>query len=252
MSCDERSPMSLEPLPGISTAEMVVQRIRDAILEGTLRPGDRLIEADIAAELGISRGPVREGIRLLAAEGLVVLRRNRGAIVASPTFEDILEVYVVRKGLGSLALQHAISLDVATAPEFDDALVLLDRLRDPEVQADPLLMMDADLAFQSALFDLSGLVRITSVLDQTARDIPVFVRVLGITYDSVDHAALIERHDHLVEAIRTHHRDSALRAWDDHIRSTVGEFSRGYPDAQIERIFDLPLMHHILDHSSHP
>jgi DNA-binding GntR family transcriptional regulator len=94
--------------------------------------------------------------------------------------------------------------------------------------------------------------RITSVLDQTARDIPVFVRVLGITYDSVDHAALIERHDHLVEAIRTHHRDAALRAWDDHIRSTVGEFSRGYPDAQIERIFDLPLMHHILDHSSHP
>lgn len=244
--------MSLEPLVGASTAEMVAQRLRDAILEGNLQPGDRLIEADIAAELGVSRGPVREGIRLLAAEGLAVLRRNRGAVIASPTFEDILEVYVVRKGLGSLALQHAISLDAATAPEFDDALILLDRLRDPEVQADPLLMMEADLHFQSALFDLSGLVRITSALDQTARDIPVFVRVLGITYDEVDHASLIERHDHLVDAIRTRHRDSALRAWDDHIRSTVGEFARGYPDAQLEGIFDLPLMHHIFDHSSQP
>jgi DNA-binding GntR family transcriptional regulator len=243
--------MSLQPLPGISTAEMVAQRIRDALLEGTLHPGDRLIEADIAAELGISRGPVREGIRLLASEGLVVLRRNRGAVVASPTFEDILEVYVLRKGLGSLALQHAISLDVATAPEFDDVLVLLDRLRDPEVQADPLLMIDADLAFQGALFELSGLERITAVLDQTARDIPVFVRVLGITYDEVDHAALIERHDHLIAAIRARRRDEVLRAWDDHIRSTVGEFSRGYPDAQMEGIFDLPLMHHVFDHPSH-
>lgn len=243
--------MSLQPLPDLSTAEMVAQRIREAILDGTLGPGDRLIEADLAAELGISRGPVREGIRLLATEGLVVLRRNRGAVVSSPTFEDILEVYVLRKGLGSLALQHAISLDVASAPEFDDVIVLLERLRDPEVQADPLLMMDADLAFQSALFDLSGLERITAVLDQTARDIPVFVRVLGITYDDVDHAALIDRHDQLIAAVRAHRRDDALRAWNDHIRSTVGEFSRGYPEAQIEGIFDLPLMHHVFDHASH-
>ncbi len=242
--------MSLPPLPDLSTAEMVAQRIREAILDGTLGPGDRLIEADLAAELGVSRGPVREGIRLLASEGLVVLRRNRGAVVSSPTFEDILEVYVLRKGLGSLALQHAISLDVASAPEFDDVIVLLERLRDPEVQSDPLLMMDADLAFQSALFDLSGLERITSALDQTARDIPVFVRVLGITYDDVDHAALIDRHEQLVGAIRAHRRDDALRAWDDHIRSTVGEFSRGYPEAQIEGIFDLPLMHHVFDHAS--
>jgi DNA-binding GntR family transcriptional regulator len=243
--------MSLPPLPDLSTAEMVAQRIREAILDGTLGPGDRLIEADLAAELGVSRGPVREGIRLLASEGLVVLRRNRGAVVSSPTFEDILEVYVLRKGLGSLALQHAISLDVASAPEFDDVIVLLERLRDHQVQSDPLLMMDADLAFQSALFDLSGLERVTSVLDQTARDIPVFVRVLGITYDDVDHAALIDRHEQLVGAIRAHRRDDALRAWDDHIRSTVGEFSRGYPEAQIEGIFDLPLMHHVFDHASH-
>ena len=52
--------MTLEPLADASTAEVVAQRIRDAILDGKLRPGDRLIEADIAAELGISRGPVRK------------------------------------------------------------------------------------------------------------------------------------------------------------------------------------------------
>lgn len=240
--------MSFEPLHGLSTPELVAQRIREALLDGTLRPGDRLIEADIASELGVSRGPVREGIRLLGVEGLVVLRRNRGAVITSPTFEDVLEVYILRLSLGLLALNHAMQLDVASAPEFADVELLLARLRDPEVQEDPLLMMEADLHFQSALFDLCGLSRITSVLDQTARDIPVFVKVLGITYDDVDHAALIERHSRLIEAVRTRHRADADHAWREHVRCTVGEFARGYPDAQVEGIFDLPLMHHVYDH----
>ncbi len=243
--------MTLQPLPDLSTSELVAQRIRDAILEGSLHAGDRLVEADIAAELGISRGPVREGIRLLAGEGLVLLRRNRGAVVTSPIFEDVLEVYVLRLSLGLLAINHAMQLDVASAPEFANVDVLLRRLRDPEVQSDPLLMMDADLRFQSALFDLCGLTRITAVLDQTARDIPVYVKVLGITYDDVDHAALIERHERLVQAVRTRHRGDAELAWRDHVRCTVGEFARGYPDAQIEGIFELPLMHHVFDHDQH-
>ena len=127
--------MSLEPLPELSTSELVAQRIRDAILDGAMRPGDRLVEADIAAELGVSRGPVREGIRLLAGEGLVMLRRNRGAVVTSPTFEDVLEVYVLRLSLGLLAIHHAMQLDAATAPEFADVELLLRRLHDPEVQS---------------------------------------------------------------------------------------------------------------------
>lgn len=240
--------MTYEPLPQASTADMVAGRIREAILDGTLRPGDRLIEADIAAELGVSRGPVREGIRQLVPEGLVVLRRHRGAVIASPTFEDVLEVYIMRLGLGLMAISHAIGLDAASSPDLDDVELLLQRLRDPEVQCDELLMMDADLAFQGALFELSGLARITSVLDQTARDIPMFVRMLGVTYDDVDHEALIARHERLVEAIRARRRDEASAAWRDHVRCTVGEFARGYPDAQIQGVFDLPLMHHIFDH----
>ena len=240
--------MSLQPLPDLSTSELVAQRIRDAILDGTLHAGDRLVEADIAAELGISRGPVREGIRLLAGEGIVLLRRNRGAVVTSPTFEDVLEVYVLRLNLGLLALHHAMHLDVASAPEFADVDILLRRMRDPEVQADPLLMMDADLRFQSALFGRCELPRITAVLEQTARDIPVFVKVLGITYDDVDHEALIKRHERLITAIRARRRADAEAAWRDHVRCSVGEFARGYPDAQIEGIFELPLMHHVYDH----
>lgn len=240
--------MTLPPLPDLSTAELVAQRIREAILAGDLHPGDRLIEADIAAELGVSRGPVREGIRLLVPEGIVVLRRNRGAIIASPTFDDVLEVYIMRLALGTLAITHAMGLDAATAPELTDVEWLLHRMHDPEVQADPLVMMEADLLFQGAVFDLSGLQRITDVLDQTARDIPMFVRMLGITYDAVDHEALVARHERLVAAIRDRQRAEAIEAWRDHVKCTVGEFARSYPDARLEGIFDLPLMNHIFDH----
>ena len=236
--------MSFEPLPGQSTAELVAERIRSAILEGTIEPGERLIEADIAADLGISRGPVREGIRLLVPEGLVVLRRNRGAAVVSPTFDDVLEVYALRLALGGLAFDHIAALDATHAPGFDDALVLLDRLRDPEVQQDAALMMDADLLFQQSLLELSLLPRITATLEQTARDIAVFVRLLGITYDAVDHASLIDRHERLLTALRSRDAREAMAVWREHIRCTIGEFARGYPEAEIQGIFDLPLMHH--------
>lgn len=240
--------MSLAPLPDHSTAELVAQRLRDAILEGHLRSGDRLIEADIAADLGVSRGPVREGIRLLVADGVAELRRNRGAVVFSPTLDDVLEVYVLRFGLGLLALSHGINTGMAKDPRLSDVDVLLERLRDPQVQADPVLMMDADLRFQSALFERCDLSRVNNVLDQTARDIPVFVRLLGITYDTVDHADLISRHQGLVGAIRRSDRDAALDAWRSHIRISVGEFARGYPDGDVREIFERPLTQHIFDH----
>lgn len=238
---------AFSPLPEASTADVVAQRLRDAILDGSLRPGDRLVEHDLAARFQVSRGPVREAIRLLVPDGLVVLRRNRGAIVASPTFDDVLEVYAVRMSLGSLALAQAVYVDAAAHPEFGGLLILLQRLSDPEVQADALLMMEADLLFQDALLATSGLPRITSILDQSARDVAFFVRMLGISYDSSDHAALIQRHERVIEAVRECDPEAATDAWQTHIRHTVGEFARRYPDADISGVFSHPLTEQLFD-----
>ena len=238
---------AFSPLPEASTADLVAQRLRDAILDGSLRPGDRLVEHDLAARFQVSRGPVREAIRLLVPDGLVVLRRNRGAIVASPTFDDVLEVYAVRMSLGSLALAQAVYVDAAAHPEFGGVLILLHRLSDPEVQADALLMMEADLLFQDALLATSGLPRITSMLDQSARDVAFFVRMLGITYDSSDHADLIRRHERVINAVRECDPEAATEAWQAHIRHTVGEFARRYPDADIRGVFSHPLTEQLFD-----
>lgn len=233
------------PLPESSTAHLVADRIREAIWQGTLQPGDRLVETDLAERFEISRGPVREAIRLLAPEGLIVLRRNRGAVVANPTFDDVLEVYAARMNLGELALATLARRGVDRAT-FDEVASRLDRLRDPMVQAEPVSMLEADLAFQDALMRLSGLPRISDMLENSGRDAASFVRLLGITYESTDHDALIARHERTLAAIDAANPAEAVTAWQDHIRVTVAEFARGYRDVSNVSDDQHPLFAHVL------
>ncbi|GHF41525.1 DNA-binding GntR family transcriptional regulator [Amycolatopsis bartoniae] len=97
------------PMPdeGMSGPVFAYTSIRSWIVEGRLRPGERLIEQRIAAELNLSRTPVREAVRMLAADGLVVTARNRGAVVRTLGRQDILDTYELRARLESYACELA-------------------------------------------------------------------------------------------------------------------------------------------------
>ena len=97
---DRRRPTSTSPL----------EALRDAIVDGRLRPGERIKEIPLAEELGFSRAPVRDALRLLERDGLVELVPNRGAIVPELRAVDVLEVYALRASLGTLAL-HKLMLE---------------------------------------------------------------------------------------------------------------------------------------------
>ena len=243
---------ALSPLPQASTSQLIAERIRAAILEGDLAPGDRIVEADLAERFEISRGPVREALRLLAPEGLLELRRNRGAIVASPTFQDVVEVYAVRMSLGSLALTQAIHINAPQHPDFPELLKKFALLSDSTTQSDPLTMMNTDLQFQGALLALGDLPRITSILDQSAKDAASFVRMLGISYDPADYSALIARHERTLHAVQIGSVPNAVSSWQDHIKNTVAEFTRGYPDAHettLGEAFSHPLIEQLFDNT---
>lgn len=83
--------------------EEAADRLRDMILEGELAPGDRIIEQSLCDRLGLSRTPLREAIKTLTAEGLIVLQANRGATVASLSLEDIEDTFRVIGVLEALA-----------------------------------------------------------------------------------------------------------------------------------------------------
>jgi DNA-binding GntR family transcriptional regulator len=95
------------PRPAETRFEGIVDAVREAILTGRYRPGERLVQDELAEGLGISRIPLREALRRLEGEGLVIISPNRGAIVRPLAPKDVVDLYDVRLALESLALRRA-------------------------------------------------------------------------------------------------------------------------------------------------
>src|SRR6185312_12097300 len=105
---DDRAAMSTEiERIGHSYADQAEAALRDQILSGHRAPGDRLNEVEIAAELGVSRGPLREAMQRLARDGLVVVQPHRGSYVRNLEPDEIVELYDVRIALECAAARLA-------------------------------------------------------------------------------------------------------------------------------------------------
>ena len=90
-----------------TTSEIVLESLREQIINGTLQPQEKLVEAEIARKFGLSRGPVREALRQLAVEGLVDYCPNKGCTVALLSPQDAYEVFFLRGSLEKLAIQKS-------------------------------------------------------------------------------------------------------------------------------------------------
>ena len=98
--------------------DVVFNTLRQAILRGELKPGERLMEIQLANKLGVSRTPIREAIRKLELEGLVLMIPRKGAEVAEITEKNMRDVLEVRKALEELAVQ--LACEKITAEEIED------------------------------------------------------------------------------------------------------------------------------------
>src|SRR3954452_15019019 len=150
--------MSSRRGPAPSNVDLALEAVRDAIVAGRLRPGERIKEIPLAEGLGFSCAPVRDALRLLERDGLVELVPNRGAIVPELRAVDVLEVYALRASLGTLAL-HKLMLDdesLALAP-LERELARLVRAGERRRARDAA---DADLAYQQAIVTVAGLPRV--------------------------------------------------------------------------------------------
>ncbi|MEQ8747059.1 GntR family transcriptional regulator [Pyruvatibacter sp.] len=96
---------AFEPVPGQGLVEEVCRQLRNAVFDGHLRPGDRVVEATIAKQLGVSRAPVREAARMLAQHGLLHQEPRRGFFVSTLTLGDVSDVFDLRRCL----ITHAVT-----------------------------------------------------------------------------------------------------------------------------------------------
>lgn len=217
----DRATRRLEPLEQGSLSERAYNAIRTSIVSGRFEPGERLIESELAEELGVSRAPIREAFRKLADEQLVVERPRYGTYVREFTAKDFVDIYNVLSAIESLAvrlivrnraplesLKHIIEEMTHAADEGYLAQVV-----EIELRFHRELCSVADNQYLDAVFRLlSGLVGMALSLDDAA-----YANMKDI---ALEHYPLLEK---IEEAIETNDEEQAVFAVRSHIRASIGE-----------------------------
>lgn len=184
----ERAPrLALAESPTLP--ERVYQGLRDAILNGTFMPGEMLRQEDVAAQLGVSRSPLREALPRLQAEGIVVLHPRRGYAVATLNPKDVVEAFDLRilleTELGRRAIRSRTDQDVATVDRIVARMGELTRHAD---SADRSHWFDLNAEFHSALLAPADCPHHVRALHTTRNVMEAYVRAeVGFTGD-LEHA----------------------------------------------------------------
>ncbi|MFI5624913.1 GntR family transcriptional regulator [Nocardioides sp. NPDC051685] len=151
---------------GESLRDYARNAIRERIMTVDLKPGQRLVERELAAELAVSRIPLREALRMLAAEGLVLLIPGKGALVAPFGPEDVTHLFDVREVLESLAAQLAASR--ATAESIKPLNDCLDQSRAAIAAGDTQGIAAANAGFHAEVVALAGNPLLSSIMGPLA------------------------------------------------------------------------------------
>ena len=130
------------------------EALRDAILDGRLPSGERIVEAEIARQMAISRGPIREAIRKLEQDGLVEHHPRRGVVVVELSTDEVLDVYRLRAHLEAYGIRLAAPR--ATNADLDLLDDLIGRMRDYAARDDPRPLINTDVEFHRSICRLSG------------------------------------------------------------------------------------------------
>jgi len=142
--------------------ELVCENIRQAIIDGTLSPGERLMEIQLADEMGVSRTPVREAIRKLELEGFVVMIPRRGTYVADISIKDITEIYEIRISLDVLAA--GLAAERITDEELEKLNSYLIEIAKYVPTMDLDKIVELDTAFHDVLYNASRNERLCSII----------------------------------------------------------------------------------------
>ena len=185
--------------------DVVFNTLREAILKGDLEPGERLMEIALANRLGVSRTPIREAIRKLELEGLVVMIPRRGAQVASITKKDLQDVLEVRSSLEVLATE--LACERINAEQLDALKGALNRFEEVLGSGDVSVIARADVDFHDVIFSSTGNARLVQILNNLREQ--MYRYRLEYLKDFSSHARLLEEHRQLMEAIAARDQKNA-------------------------------------------
>lgn len=195
--------------------DVVFQTLREAILKGELKPGERLMEIQLADKLGVSRTPIREAIHMLEQEGLVVTMPRKGAEVAKMTLKDMEDVLEIREALDELAVQ------LACQRITEEQLLLLEErkqafehgLKSGNVK----LIAEADVNFHDVIYEATGNPKLMNLLSNLREQIYRYrVEYLKAVEN---YPILIEEHEKIYKSLSERYEQEAMLAIREHVRN---------------------------------
>lgn len=190
-------------------ADEAAERIRDAIFAGVFPPGCQLREVELATDLDVSRGSVREGLAILEAEGLVHSAWHRGSKVIDVTVQDVEEVYAVRAALEGLATRSAIGR--VSVEALDELVAVLTELNDDD------RLLAVDMRFHDTIYEATGNTRLINAWRALRSQVYLFqltrVRLNGEHYRSI----VIDEHREIANLLRRANPDAAERYAKEHV-----------------------------------
>jgi DNA-binding GntR family transcriptional regulator len=199
-------------LPRVVLSDRVKEHIVEAVLNGDLKPGDRIVESSMARQLGVSQAPVREAIRDLVLLGFLETQPYKGTSVRSFTPEELWETYTVRAALESLAARLAASH--LTDEDVRALRGILDQMMRAAERQDRDRLVELDNLFHEKILQISK----NRTLYQFWKTLQFSTWTI-VTYrkGSYDPAYLAARHEELLKALESRDPEEAMHAMQHHI-----------------------------------
>lgn len=202
-----------------SISQDIVIYIKGLIISGELNPGDRIVESKLARDLGISQTPVREALRQLQGEGIILIVPNKGPQVCDLTKKDVFEIYSIRSMLEGLAFRQATqSVNDRDIERLEGIYEeMKQKMDDPEVK--DLLSHSARL--HQMVVDLSKHSRIIEMYKSISFHVALINRILGTKSTKQKE---VEQHLELIEAMKRRDPDYAEQTIRKHIYRSYTEY----------------------------
>ncbi|WP_022666658.1 GntR family transcriptional regulator [Desulfospira joergensenii] len=202
-------------MEAVSLVEIATRYIEELIITGKLNPGEQIKEDDIAGNLGISRPPVREALKCLEGEGLLVRKPRKGAFVSQMTESDFREVYGLKAELYAIATDHAV--DCITKEEINQLLSFVKRMKkNSGTEAGSILKyQELHHAFHTKIIEIAGNQRLLKFASTLHKQV---MRYSFMTLSYGEHLNASHRyHQQILECIAIKDKKNARELMKEHV-----------------------------------
>ena len=195
--------------------DVVFHTLREAILKGEIKPGERLMELQLASKLGVSRTPIREAIRMLELEGLAVTTPRKGAEVAKMTEKDMEDVLQIRKALDELAV--GLACENIGEHHLEKLFVALKNFEESTRSGDVKQIAQADVEFHDVIYQAADNPKLMNMLNNLREQIYRY-RVEYLKNKS-SYPRLIEEHKEIYEGLKRGDKQAVVEIVSHHVEN---------------------------------